>query len=124
MVPAASDPGEVFRRLREAKTQNSVVVQVAGDPEPFRVLPLPPEGDSVFVSDLLSQTGIQRKLGRVAATVYRVTPASPLGLPMEVRFDSRGEVRPDSDYALRAGDRLKVARAETPIGGWLRNLFP
>ena len=121
-----SDSAEIFQRIREAKSQNAVVVQVAGDSTPVRVLPLPPDGRSVYVSDLLTQTGIQEKVGSLRATLYRANPQTPSGIPMEVRFDpSGGSVRPDSDYALQPGDRLKVSKAEKPLlGGILDQIIP
>jgi len=121
-----SDSAEVFQRIREAKSQNAVVVQIGGDSTPVRVLPLPPDGRTVYVSDLLAQTGIQEKVGSLRATLYRANPQTPSGIPMEVRFEPRGgSVRPDSDYALQPGDRLKVSKAETPLlGGMLDQIIP
>lgn len=117
---------EVYQRIREAKSQNSIVLQVAGDSTPIRVLPLPPDGRAVFVSDLLQQTGVLDKLGHVRATLYRNTPQAPSGIPMEVRFDeSSGAVRPEADYALQAGDRLKVVKEErSAFGGMFDQLLP
>lgn len=117
---------EVYQRIREAKSQNSIVLQVAGDSTPIRVLPLPPDGRAVFVSDLLQQTGVLDKLGHVRATLYRNTPQAPSGIPMEVRFDeASGAVRPEADYALQAGDRLKVVKEErSAFGGMFDQLLP
>ena len=121
-----SESAAVYQRIREAKSQNSIVLQIAGDSSPIRVLPLPPDGQSVFISDLLKQTGLQDKLGHVRATLYRTTPAAPSGVPLEVRFDQRsGEIRPETDYALQAGDRLKIAEQEKPaFGGMFDQLLP
>ncbi len=122
----ASDTEEVFLRVREAKAQNSVVVQVVGDSVPVRVLPLPPGERSVFVSDLLKQTGLQDKLGAIKVTVFRASTHSPMGIPMDVKFASPGgDVRPESDYALRAGDRLRIAKDDrSVIGEMLGALIP
>lgn len=109
-----SESAEAFQRIRQAKAQNAIVLQVTGDSEPIRVLPLPPDGRSVFVSDLLRQTGIQEKLGRMHVTVYRSSPVDFMGAKMEVRFDEEGEViRPETDYALQAGDRIRIAKDTT-----------
>jgi len=119
------DTEEVFRRIREAQTQNAILVQVIGDSNPLRVLPLPPDQRSVFVSDLLKQTGIQEKFGRIRVKVYRAQPGVPAGIPMEVKFNPKtGEVRPDSDYALRAGDRLQVAEDDSVLEGFLDRWLP
>lgn len=119
------DTEEVFRRIREAQAQNAILVQVIGDSNPLRVLPLPPDQRSVFVSDLLKQTGIQEKFGRIRVKVYRAQPGVPAGVPMEVKFNPKtGEVRPDSDYALRAGDRLQVAEDDSVLEGFLDRWLP
>ncbi len=122
----ANDSAEVFQRIREAKSQNSIVLQIEGDSSPIRVLPLPPDGQSVFVSDLLKQTGIQDKLGRIQATLYRPTVETPSGIKMAVKFSERGgAIRPESDYALQAGDRLKVAKDEqSAFAGMFDQLLP
>lgn len=109
-----TDLARRYQCVRQAKTQNGVVLEVVGDEEPYRVLPLPEGQKSVFVSHLLAQTGVQRKLGQIKATLYRCSNDSWTGIPMEVRMADEGQrVRPESDYALRAGDRLRVEKDET-----------
>jgi hypothetical protein len=104
-----SDSAELYQRIRQAKTQNSIVLQVQGDSEPVRILPLPPDGRAVFVSDLLRQTGVQEKMGRMHVVVYRSSPVDFAGAKMDVRFDESGEtVRPETDYHLQSGDRIKI----------------
>ncbi|MEM6471722.1 MAG: hypothetical protein AAF802_19330 [Planctomycetota bacterium] len=106
---------EVYQRIREAKNQNAVVLQVAGDSEPIRVLPLPPGEKSAFVSELLEQTGVRSKIGGLQATVFRPSPESPTGVRMVVRFNDAGEIDPATDYELRAGDRVQITQKK--IGG-------
>lgn len=119
-----SDSEEVFRRVREAKTQNSVVVQVVGDSTPVRVLPLPPDQRSVFISDLLKQTGLIDKLGPMRVTVFRPNPHAPMGIPMEVKFIAKGgDVRPETDYSLQAGDRIRIAKDERSVLGEMFGQF-
>ena len=66
------------------------------------------------VGDLLKQTGIQEKMGRMLVTVYRPSPTDFAGAKMVVRFDDEGEtVRPDTDYSLQAGDRVKISKDTT-----------
>lgn len=111
---------EVYRKVREAKANDSIVLQIIGDRTPVRVLPLPPasgsnpQGQSVFVSTLLKQTGVDERFGRLEAVLYRHSPESVEGLRMEVQFADHGagDVRPESDYALRAGDRLVVREGQ------------
>lgn len=124
LAAQGSGSEEVFLRVREAKAQNSVVVQVIGDSVPVRVLPLPPGERSVFVSDLLKQTGLQDKMGAIKVTVYRHSTHSPMGIPMDVRFTAPGgDVRPESDYALRAGDRLRIAEDDRSMIAEMLNAF-
>lgn len=116
---------ELFRQIRQAEANQAVILEVVGDSPPFRVLPLPPEDQSVFVSELLAQTGVQEKLGRIKAVVYRATPEIPAGLPMEVRFYPRGgEIRAECDYALRPGDRLRVAKDDSLASGLFDWILP
>jgi len=110
-----------YQKVRQAKAQHAVVLQVVGDEEPLRVLPLPPPegsgpaaGRTVFVSSLLDQTGVKKKLGRIEASLFRADAGSLNGIRMDVQFanDSSGSIRPETDYALRPGDRLVVKKAE------------
>jgi hypothetical protein len=120
----ASDSADVFKRVREAKSQNSVVVQVIGDTTPVRVLPLPPDERSVFVSDLLKQTGLLESFGPMRVTLYRTNSQAPMGIPMEVKFTARGgDIRPEADYALQAGDRIRISKDERTAWGEMLNQF-
>ncbi len=106
---------KVYMNVRRAQAENSIVLQLSGDEEGGRVLPLPPEnsGRSVFVSDLLKQTGVMKKIGTVDAVLYRSSPNSIGGIRMEVQMtEDRRSVRPESDYALQTGDRVYVTKAK------------
>ncbi len=106
---------QAYYSVRQARSQNAIVLEVAGDSTPVRVLPLPPGEKSVFVSDLLNQTGIQKKFGSLQATLFRYSPESIGGLRMDVKMAPDGRsVRAVSDYALHAGDRLRVSKAANP----------
>lgn len=115
---------KIYQKVRQAAAQNSVVLEIAGEEkeEPVRVLPLPPAGErSVFVSDLLVQTGVLAKLGSVDVTLYRSSPNALGAIRMDVKMSAeKDRVRPESDYALRPGDRLRVEKAEFVA---LTNLF-
>ena len=86
---------------------------------------LPGDGQSVFVSDLLRQSGVQRKIGRVRAVLYRSSADSINGIRMAVNMAPDGKsVRPESDYALRAGDRLEVGEAPPrPLNGMFTSIL-
>ena len=110
---AGIESEQVYHKVREAASTHSVVLEVVGENAPIRVLPLPPEGQSVFVSNLLQDTGILEKLGTVEATLYRNSKDSIGGIRMEVKMNSTHDsVRPESDYALQPGDRLRVRKVE------------
>lgn len=113
MTGGGSMSMEAYQRIKQAKEQNAIVLQVSGDEAPIRVLPLPNGKSSVFVSELLTQTGLQSKFGAVNATVYRAAPDSIAGIRMDVKMSSDGTIEPSYDYALRAGDRIEVSQRVT-----------
>jgi hypothetical protein len=121
----ASEGEMMYKKVREAKSQNAIVLQIAGAEPPIRVLPLPPEGQTVFVSDLLNQTGVLEEFGRIDATLYRDAPGMPAGVRMAVKMNrDHDQVRPESDYSLRSGDRLSVQKAKSPaMNGLLSGLL-
>ena len=101
----------VYQGTRQAKANGGIVLQVVGDETPIRVLPLPQDGRSVYVSQLLEQSGVKKQLGSVRATLFRHATGSIGGMPMECKMTKNGEsVRPESDYALQPGDRLRVEK--------------
>jgi hypothetical protein len=106
---------DVYHSVRRARAENGIVLQVIGDSTPARVMPLPPEGKTVYLSHLLEQTGVQRSLGAVEATLFRHSSDSIGGIPMAVKMSPDGKsIRPESDYALQAGDRIRVEQAPDP----------
>jgi len=112
-----SEPQQVYQAIQQARAQNAIVLHVPGQEPPVRVLPLPEQGNHVYVSNLLQDTGVLQKLGTVEATLYRHTADSFTGTPMECRMSADGQaVRPESDYALQPGDRLRVTEAAGPGG--------
>ncbi len=113
MQPEAGE--QIYQAVREAKARNAVVLQIVGDSSPIRVLPLPGDDQSVTVSNLLRQTGVNKKLGSIEATLFRPSSDSIAGMPLAIKMESDGRsARPESDYALRAGDRLRVRKAASP----------
>lgn len=124
-LPSSSFNEQAYNAVRRAKENNSVVLQIIDDEGPVRVLPLPAAGVSsgtamgsaggntetptVYVSTLLKQTGLVEKLGQIELALFRPSPSSFEGVRMDVTL-AGGEVRPETDYALRAGDRLVVRR--------------
>lgn len=126
-LPSTTFTQEAYESVRNAKANNSIVLQVLGDDVPIRVLPLPPSSASaagcdanmggaaaptVYVSTLLQQTGVMGQLGKCQAALYRPAPNSLDGIRMDVLFSPHDseQVRPESDYALRPGDRLVIGK--------------
>ncbi|MEL6894637.1 MAG: hypothetical protein AAFP90_00850 [Planctomycetota bacterium] len=106
-----SNAADVLRKVQEAKGRNALVLQVDGDSQPVRILPMPPDGKPVYVSDLIKQTGLQKRFGRMNADLFRASTENPGGIRMKVEFlRGSSNVRPESDYALRSGDRLRVRK--------------
>ena len=100
----------LYYDVRTARGQNSIVLQVVGDEVPIRILPLPPDGRSVLISQLLRETGVQQRIGAIEATLFRYNPAVIGGMEMEVRTNEGKSIRPEYDYALQPGDRIRVGR--------------
>ncbi|MDE0863346.1 MAG: hypothetical protein OSA98_06125 [Rubripirellula sp.] len=115
---------QAYYAVRQAKAENSIVLEVVSDSNPARLMPLPVNEKAVYVSDLLTDTGVLKKLKTIEATLYRYSPGTLNGIPMEVRMSNDlTTVRPESDYALQAGDRLRVRQASNPAMQNLYNVF-
>ncbi len=110
-----SQSADTYQKIKQAKAQNAIVLQVANDSVPVRVLPLPGGGKSVFVSELLSQTGLLTRLGsRTHAVLHRPSPDSLSGIKMEIKLNQDGDaVATACDYALRPGDRIVISKSES-----------
>lgn len=112
MVPlrsaSANDP---LTAVLAARKSNSVVLHLAGAQieNPSRVIPLPPDGSPVFVSDLLRQSGLTEEYPRMQATLHRNATDAISGIRLGIRFAHRSnQVLPEHDYQLHPGDRLEV----------------
>jgi len=123
LQPAAGE--QIYNGVREAKARNAVVLHVVGDSTPVRVLPLPVNGQSVTINTLMTQTQVIKKLGSIEATLFRPSPGSISGIPLAVKMEKDGKsVRPETDYALRPGDRLRVRKAISPaVNGMIQSIL-
>ncbi len=111
LQPSAAS--EQYDVISQARARNSVVLEIVGSKDPVRVLPLPTDGRSVFVSDLLKQSGLTKEFDRMQATLYRNSPNTLGGIRMGIHFHNRSnQITAEHDYALQAGDRLEVAELE------------
>jgi hypothetical protein len=111
------DPGSaeiIYHAVRAARANNAVVLQISGEKAGIKTLPLPEDGQAVYVSQMLNQTGTMKKLGGVTATLFRYSTTTIGGLRMEVKMSPDfSTVKLECDYALQPGDRLRVSRASS-----------
>ncbi len=98
---------DTYNAIQQARASGGIVLHVPQDSDPVRVLPLPTDGQSVRVSDLLRQSGLQTKLTSMDVMLFRSLGPNPSGLRLNVRMQNQ-IVRPETDYALQPGDRIKV----------------
>ncbi|NND98629.1 MAG: hypothetical protein HKN47_15010 [Pirellulaceae bacterium] len=111
MLLDPSETEETYNAVRQARSRNAVVLHVMGDSDPIRILPLPQDGKTVLISDLLRQSGVQKALKSIDVALIRTMPHMHTGHRMDVKMNGNGEqVRPETDYALRPGDRIQVAK--------------
>jgi hypothetical protein len=126
----SSPEAREYEKLLQARRDNAIVLQINRDTAGGRVLPLPKNGEPVFLNDLLTQTGVGQKIGQMTLTVYRVPDRGGAPLKMQANWDANNNcVEPSTDYALRPGDRVVVENASTglvdrvmqsigPLGGY------
>jgi hypothetical protein len=104
---------EEFRVTSEAERNNSVVLDIIGSKTPAKVIPLPADGQPVYISTLLKQSGLIEEYPRMNAKLYRNSNDTLNGIRMGVRFlPKSNQVAPEYDYVLRAGDRLEVVEVD------------
>lgn len=115
----------MFRAVQMARQNHSIVLQVRGVEKPLRVIPLPEDGATVFMSDLVRQSGLSSKFGSMDITLFRSSEQELDGVKMAVTVDKSGRVNTGTDYALRAGDRIVIRRGvNTAISGVLDGILP
>ena len=121
-----SESTEQFDAIARAQQDNAIVLQVNGAETPLRILPLPPDGQPVYVSDLLRQSGLTADFPQMRAVLYRNSPEVIGGIRMGIRFRSgTNVVAPEHDYYLRPGDRLQVAEVQaSPFGSLMDEILP
>lgn len=77
--------------------------------------PIPPD-KPYFVADLVSDTNLTKRVGRIKVTVARETVAGQPPVRMDVDFDSSGKnVMVEQNYALQPGDRVFVSKDESTV---------
>ncbi len=120
-----SPEAAMFRAVQTARQTNSIVLQVEGAEKPMRVIPLPTDGKTVFMNDLLRQTGLKSKYNGLDIVLLRSGAGEMDGVKMAVTFDGKGRVSTGTDYALRPGDRIMVRKVlNSTIQNVLDGLIP
>ncbi len=111
-APALRESPEaaMYRAIQTARQTGAIVVQIEGAEKPLKVLPLPTDGSTVFVSSLIRQMDLKRRFRGLDITLFRSTGQVMDGVKMAVTFDKSGRVTTGTDYALRPGDRVTVRR--------------
>lgn len=103
-----SPEAAMFRAVQTARQTGAIVVQVQGAEKPLKVIPLPTDGSTVFISDLIQQMDLKRRFSSLNVTLFRSTDHVMDGVKMAVTFNKAGHVTTGTDYALRPGDRVTV----------------
>lgn len=120
-----SPEAAMFRAVQTARQTNSIVLQVEGADKPMRVIPLPTDGKTVFMNDLLRQTGLKSRYNSLDIVLFRSSGTEMDGVKMAVTFDKSGRVNTGTDYALRPGDRITVRKVlNSTIQNVLDGLVP
>ncbi|WP_146532394.1 hypothetical protein [Rubripirellula reticaptiva] len=110
-----SESERVYFAVKQAIANDSIILHVPGENPSTRILPLPTDGRSVYVSTLLEQTGVKKKMGFINATLYRHSSDSIAGIPLECRMNRDGSsIKAECDYSLQPGDRLTVRKGTNP----------
>ena len=115
-----------FQAASEAKQNNSVVLQVIGSKSPAKIIPLPQNGQPVYISTLLKQSGLNEEFRRMNAKLHRNGTDAISGVKMGVRFIPKtNQVAPEYDYVLQPGDRLEVVEVDvSPFEGLTDMMSP
>lgn len=113
LVLQSSAPTSDYQVVADAQRNNAIVLEVVGAKTPTRAIPLPSDGRPVYVSDLLRQSGLSDQFLRMDAALFRNSPTTVNGVRMGIRFKTgTNQVAPEHDYALQAGDRVRVVELD------------
>lgn len=86
----------------------AIVLEVNNGKRHFEKIPLVP-GQSLFIADLIRDAKLQKKIGRIKATILRPNGKNLPPIRLDVDFDDSGKsVMEGQNYSLRAGDHVVV----------------
>lgn len=90
----------------------AIVLEVNNGKRHFEKIPLEP-GRSLFIADLIRDAKLEKKIGRLQATVLRPDGHNKPPIRMQVDFDATGKrVMEGQNYSLRPGDHVVVSHDE------------
>ncbi|MEQ1825788.1 MAG: hypothetical protein ABL921_07565 [Pirellula sp.] len=99
----------------------AIVLEVISGKRHFEKIPLI-QGQSLFIADLIRDAKLEKKIGRLNATILRPNGANRPPIRMDVDFDDSGKrVMEGQNYSLRAGDHVVVSHDERNM---LSNMIP
>jgi len=92
--------------------ETSVLLEVNNGKKHMEKIPMP-EGQPMFVADVIRDAQLHKKIGRIHVRVVRPNGnAAPVR--MDIDFDESGRrVREGTNYSLRPGDRIVVTKDES-----------
>ncbi len=86
----------------------AIVLEVNNGKRHFEKIPLMP-GQSLFIADLIRDAKLQKKIGRIKATILRPNGKNLPPVRLDVDFDDAGKnVMEGQNYSLRPGDHVVV----------------
>ena len=93
----------------------AIVLEVNNGKRHFEKLPLVP-GQSLFIADVIRDAKLNKKIGRLKATVLRPDGKNKPPIRMEVDFDDSGKrVMEGQNYSLRPGDHVVVSHDDRNV---------
>jgi hypothetical protein len=93
----------------------AIVLEIHNGKRHFEKVPLVP-GQSMFIADLVRDAKLDKKIGRLQATVLRPNGHNKPPIRMDVDFDGSGKkVMEGQNYSLRPGDHVVVSHDERTL---------
>jgi len=102
----------------------AIVLEVNNGKRHFEKIPLVP-GQSLFIADLIRDAKLQKKIGRIKATILRPNGKNMPPVRLDVDFDDSGKsVMEGQNYSLRAGDHVVVRHDDVSMLAGMVPDFP
>ena len=100
----------------------AIVLEVKNGKRHFEKIPMV-QGQSVFIADIIRDAKLDKKIGRLQATILRPNGQNKPPIRMDVDFDDTGKrVMEGQNYSLRPGDHVVISHDErNMMSSWLPN---